>query len=398
MACASPSSIRAAGCSHAPARSAVATSTQYPGIAHATMKASRARSIACCSPAMRHRALPYGLPYGMWGAPVDTARDGKRSAIWFEKSGGEPSLVRAAVPDSIRRREPRRTRRRTSWRAAGPGARDRADAPAEPHARRDAVRHRGDDRVRSAPVVAHPALEPRGEHGAYGRRPHRAAHSGHEGTRRAGSAGAQLRHAARPPAGVHELSADARHEAVARAAHAADDRQLVARQPELGGKAAGSRRRATSSARAAARTACTRFSPRSAKRRASSRSSSTRSACASTCASWCRTWDRPISRRSSRTASRRSCPKSRCLVEGSPDLIAQLLDKLMDNASDFTPQGGPITIVLARGPRSCTLTRAQRGAAPAAAAGQPTVRVARHAAAAASTASRTSDSACTSCG
>lgn len=41
---------------------------------------------------------PYGLPYGMWGAPVDAAREGKDSAIWFDQAGGEPSLVRAAVP------------------------------------------------------------------------------------------------------------------------------------------------------------------------------------------------------------------------------------------------------------------------------------------------------------
>lgn len=40
----------------------------------------------------------YGLPYGMWGAPVDEARAGKNSAIWFDQAGGEPSLVRAAVP------------------------------------------------------------------------------------------------------------------------------------------------------------------------------------------------------------------------------------------------------------------------------------------------------------
>jgi two-component system, OmpR family, sensor histidine kinase ChvG len=40
----------------------------------------------------------YGLPYGMWGTPVDEARDGKNTAIWFDKGGGEPSLVRAAVP------------------------------------------------------------------------------------------------------------------------------------------------------------------------------------------------------------------------------------------------------------------------------------------------------------
>ncbi len=43
-------------------------------------------------------AQPYGLPYGMWGAPVDSARDGKGAAIWFDQAGGEPSLVRAAVP------------------------------------------------------------------------------------------------------------------------------------------------------------------------------------------------------------------------------------------------------------------------------------------------------------
>ncbi|HWK73481.1 MAG TPA: ATP-binding protein [Povalibacter sp.] len=43
-------------------------------------------------------APSYGLPYGMWGAPVDEARDGNDTAIWFEPAGGEPSLVRAAVP------------------------------------------------------------------------------------------------------------------------------------------------------------------------------------------------------------------------------------------------------------------------------------------------------------
>jgi two-component system sensor histidine kinase ChvG len=40
----------------------------------------------------------YGLPYGMWGAPVDAARQGKSAAIWFGPSGGEPATVRAAAP------------------------------------------------------------------------------------------------------------------------------------------------------------------------------------------------------------------------------------------------------------------------------------------------------------
>jgi dedicated sortase system histidine kinase len=43
----------------------------------------------------------YGLPYGMWGAPVDTARRGHDAAIWFEPCGGEPSVVRAAVPIKV---------------------------------------------------------------------------------------------------------------------------------------------------------------------------------------------------------------------------------------------------------------------------------------------------------
>jgi dedicated sortase system histidine kinase len=42
--------------------------------------------------------LPYGLPYGMWGEPVDKALKGAPRAIWSPKAGGEPSLVRAAVP------------------------------------------------------------------------------------------------------------------------------------------------------------------------------------------------------------------------------------------------------------------------------------------------------------
>ncbi|HEY5807999.1 MAG TPA: ATP-binding protein, partial [Povalibacter sp.] len=42
--------------------------------------------------------VPYGLPYGMWGSPVDEARAGRNTAIWFEPAAGEPSLIRAAVP------------------------------------------------------------------------------------------------------------------------------------------------------------------------------------------------------------------------------------------------------------------------------------------------------------
>jgi len=43
-------------------------------------------------------APAYGLPYGMWGPPVDAARQGKSRAIWFAASAGEPATVRAATP------------------------------------------------------------------------------------------------------------------------------------------------------------------------------------------------------------------------------------------------------------------------------------------------------------
>ena len=43
-------------------------------------------------------AKAYGIPYGMWGAPVDEARAGNAKAMWFQGAGGEPSLVRAAFP------------------------------------------------------------------------------------------------------------------------------------------------------------------------------------------------------------------------------------------------------------------------------------------------------------
>jgi signal transduction histidine kinase len=39
-------------------------------------------------------------------------------------------------------------------------------------------------------------------------------------------------------------------------------------------------------------------------------------------------------------------PQEPCEINGAPDLIAQLLDKLVDNAVDFTPAGGAIEIAL----------------------------------------------------
>jgi two-component system sensor histidine kinase ChvG len=46
----------------------------------------------------RGEVQSYGLPYGMWGKPVDEARAGKPSPMWSREGGGEQALVRAAVP------------------------------------------------------------------------------------------------------------------------------------------------------------------------------------------------------------------------------------------------------------------------------------------------------------
>src|SRR5690606_16053090 len=51
----------------------------------------------------------------------------------------------------------------------------------------------------------------------------------------------------------------------------------------------------------------------------------------------------------------------RCQITGSPDLIAQLLDKLMDNAADFAPEGAPITIALEGDARGCRLSVQNEG-------------------------------------
>ena len=53
-------------------------------------------------------------------------------------------------------------------------------------------------------------------------------------------------------------------------------------------------------------------------------------------------------------------PEEPCLVEGSPDLIAQLLDKLMDNASDSRRRAADLDRARTR-PRSCTLTVRNEG-------------------------------------
>jgi len=51
----------------------------------------------------------------------------------------------------------------------------------------------------------------------------------------------------------------------------------------------------------------------------------------------------------------------RCEIEGAPELLAQMLDKLVENAVDFTPAGGRITLALDRADRSARLAVINEG-------------------------------------
>jgi two-component system, OmpR family, sensor histidine kinase ChvG len=54
-------------------------------------------------------------------------------------------------------------------------------------------------------------------------------------------------------------------------------------------------------------------------------------------------------------------PAAPCLVEGAPDLVAQLLDKLVDNAVDFAPPAAPIHIAIGDGGAAWRLGVANAG-------------------------------------
>ncbi|MCZ6687744.1 MAG: ATP-binding protein [Gammaproteobacteria bacterium] len=50
-----------------------------------------------------------------------------------------------------------------------------------------------------------------------------------------------------------------------------------------------------------------------------------------------------------------------CVVQASPDLLAQLMDKLVDNAADFAADGSWIRIALSRAEKSCCITVSNPG-------------------------------------
>ena len=55
-------------------------------------------------------------------------------------------------------------------------------------------------------------------------------------------------------------------------------------------------------------------------------------------------------------------PEQPCWIDGAPDLVVQMLDKLVDNAVDFSPPESIITLALDAEDRDCTLSITNIGA------------------------------------
>lgn len=338
---------------------AVTTASQYPGLRRDEEGFTRSIYRVLFSSGAA-RALPYGLPYGMWGAPVDAARDGKRSAIWFEKSGGEPSLVRAAVPvpygnenlgalvveqageQLVQVREIALTRLLNLTLVATV----LVILVTIVFAARLSLRIRRLSRAASTALTAEGRIEPhipgtkaRDELGALARSYDTLLGRLQEYTNYLQTLGTKLSHELRTPLTIVSSSLDNL---------ISEEKLPPAAQSYIERARSGTNRmhailtalsEATRVEQIIEHTERVRFDLRELVQNMGQAYQQTFVA---------RRVDTQL-------------PEQPCWVEGSPDLIAQLLDKLMDNASDFTEQGGPITITLARGPRSCTLSVRNEG-------------------------------------
>ena len=338
---------------------AVAASAQYPGLQRDDEGFTRSiYRVLFSSDAAR--ALPYGLPYGMWGAPVDAARDGKRNAIWFEKAGGEPSLVRAAVPipygdqnlgalvveqageQLLQVREIALTRLLNLTLVATLFV----ILVTIVFAARLSLRIRRLSRAASTALTAEGRIEPhipdtkaRDELGALARSYDTLLGRLQEYTNYLQTLGTKLSHELRTPLTIVSSSLDNL---------SSEEKLPAASQSYIERARSGANRmhailtalsEATRVEQIIEHTERVRFDLRELVQNMG------------------QAYQQTFVEHRVET----QVPEESCLVEGSPDLIAQLLDKLMDNASDFTPPGGPIAIVLTRGPRSCTLTVRNEG-------------------------------------
>lgn len=331
----------------------------YPGLERDEEGFTRSVYRGLFPQAMR-AAQPYGIPYGMWGAPIDAARAGARMAIWFDKGGGEPSLVRAAVP--------------VRYGAETLGALVVEQAGEQlvivrelaltrllnltfvatlvvilvtlVFAARLSQRIRRLSRAASTALSAEGRIEARipdtgarDELGALARSYQTLLSRLQEYTSYLQTLGTKLSHELRTPLTIVSSSLE----------NLGCEEQLPASAQQYLERARSGTGRmhailtalseATRVEQSIEHTERTRFDLAELVRRMGDAYRET----------------------FVRQRVEAAVPAEACSVEGSPELIAQLLDKLMDNASDFAPAGGRIAITLTADARTCTLAVSNEG-------------------------------------
>jgi two-component system sensor histidine kinase ChvG len=303
---------------------------------------------------------PYGLPYGMWGVPVDVARDGKDAAIWFDEAGGEPSLVCAAVPvrygdellgaliveqpgeQLVLVREVALTRLLNITLMATLFA----VIVSVLFAARLSHRIRRLSRAASTALTAEGRIDPnipgthaRDELGALARSYTTLLGRVKEYTNYLQTLGTKLSHELRTPLTIVSSSLDnlVSEEPLTPTAQSYVDRARDGTNRMHGILTALSE--ATRVEQSIEHTERVRFD----------------------LSELARNMGQAYRQTFSQHKIETRIPAESCTVEGSPDLIAQLLDKLMDNATDFTPVGGVITLELNATGRDCRLSVANEG-------------------------------------
>jgi dedicated sortase system histidine kinase len=305
-------------------------------------------------------ALPYGLPYGMWGAPVDAARAGRDEAQWFEPAGGEPSLVRAAVPV---RYDEETIAALVVEQPAEQLAIVREEALTRllnltllatlfsiaitlAFAARLSQRIRRLSRAVSTALTPEGRLEPRipdtksrDELGTLARNYSTLLSRLKEHTSYLQTLGSKLSHELRTPLTIVSSSLD----------NLASDESLPAASQEYLDRARSGAGRlhailtamseATRVEQLIEHTERIEFD----------------------LADLVRNIGRAYSATFTHLSIETHVPERRCPLTGSPDLIAQMLDKLMDNAADFCPAGGRITLRLDAGVSDYRLTMSNEG-------------------------------------
>jgi two-component system sensor histidine kinase ChvG len=305
-------------------------------------------------------AQSYGLPYGMWGPPVDAAREGKDAAIWFDQAGGEPSLVRAAVPvrfgdellgalvveqpgeQLVLVRELALTRLLNLTLVATLFA----IIVTLVFAARLSHRIRRLSLAASTALTAEgriehsiPGTHAKDEIGALARSFDTLLGRVKEYTIYLQTLGTKLSHELRTPLTIVSSSLDnlASEETLPANAQSYVDRARSGTNRMHGILTALSE--ATRVEQSIEHTDRVRFDLREL----------------------IRNMGQAYSQTFAEHRIETHVPGEPCMIDGSPDLIAQLLDKLMDNAADFTPVQGRITLALEAGPREYRLSVSNQG-------------------------------------